>query len=169
MSRGVHQIATFDELVQLLDDLDGDHVVVEACVESSMCGLDGVAAKGILRRHRGGDDGPNLARNLRYDLYHSGRGIGNFTVDELFFTAAELLVFDTGQDPPRLFITQDVWRWGEEGELPPHRLQLIVWLEDRLTFELPAHDENMSPHEVWTEAWAQRCADELGRNTERSS
>ncbi len=139
MSREARPITTFDELVQLLDSLQGDYATVTSGVENSMTGLEGVTAKGVLRRRRGEpwDDEPDLPRNPRYDLCHGGRSTGNFSVDELCFTAAELLVFDTGQDCPRLFITQDVWRLGEEGELPPHRLKLVVWLEERLALDLP--------------------------------
>ena len=46
------------------------------------------------------------------------------------FAAAKLLLFNDLPDPPELFIEHDVMRLGEEGELPPHRLLIVLYLEE---------------------------------------
>jgi hypothetical protein len=138
-----HHRITLDGLERLLDSQDGALVSVGVGVEHSMSGTEGMSAYGRLTRRRGGiyDPEPGLPKVLTYDLRCGGDGVAWFHVDELYFAEAELIVFHTGQDCPRLFITQDVWRLDETGELPSARLRLYVYFEDVLTLEPPSREE----------------------------
>jgi hypothetical protein len=122
---------TLRDVAEVLDAHDGAYVAVETDVEDSMSGVDRLTARGHLCRDRTYDDPDDdleIPLTLYYDLEWAGKRVGRFAIDELYFVGATLLG-ESATDCAGLFITQDVCRLGATGQLPSHRLLLIVWFD----------------------------------------